>query len=44
VTLLHVDVMRKQLEQVEKLVREVDSEAFVTAEDVRPVHRGFWRA
>jgi len=44
VTLLHVDVMRKQLEQVEKLVREVDSEAFVTDEDVRPVHRGFWRA
>lgn len=44
VTLLHVDVMRKQLEQVEKLVRDTDHEAFVTAEDVRPVRRGFWRA
>ena len=44
VTLLHVDVMRKQLEQVEKLVRDTDPEAFVTAEDVRPVRRGFWRA
>jgi len=44
VTLLHVDVMRKQLEAVEKLVREVDPEAFVTAEDVRPIRRGFWRA
>ena len=44
VTLLHVDVMRKQFEQVEKLVRETDHEAFVTAEDVRPVRRGFWRA
>ena len=44
VTLLHVDVMRKQLEAVEKLVREADPEAFVTAEDVRPIRRGFWRA
>lgn len=44
VTLLHVDVMRKQLEAVEKLVRNTDPEAFVTAEDVRPVRRGFWRA
>lgn len=44
VTLLHVDVVRKQLSAVEKLVRETDSEAFITREDVRPVHRGFWRA
>ena len=44
VTLLHVDVIRKQLEAVEKLVREADPEAFVTAEDVRPIRRGFWRA
>jgi uncharacterized protein YebE (UPF0316 family) len=44
VGLLHVDVMRRQLDAVEKLVREMDPEAFITAEDVRPVHRGFWRA
>lgn len=44
VTLLHVDVMRRKLDTVEKLVRETDSEAFITAEDVRPVRRGFWRA
>lgn len=44
VTLLHVDVMRRQLSAVEKLVRESDGEAFITAEDVRPVRRGFWRA
>lgn len=44
VTLLHVDVMRRQLSTVEKLVRESDGEAFITAEDVRPVRRGFWRA
>src|SRR5574340_660767 len=44
VTLLHVDVMRRQLDSVEKLVRETDHDAFITAEDVRPVRRGFWRA
>lgn len=44
VTLLHVDVLRRQLDSVEKLVRETDHDAFITAEDVRPVRRGFWRA
>jgi len=44
VTLLHVDVVRRQLAAVETLVRDADTEAFITAEDVRPVHRGFWRA
>lgn len=44
VTLLHVDVMRRQLSEVDNLVRETDPEAFITAEDVRPVRRGFWRA
>ncbi|MHB8191863.1 MAG: DUF2179 domain-containing protein [Bellilinea sp.] len=44
VSLLHVDVMRRQLDVVDKLVRETDGEAFITAEDVRPVRRGFWRA
>lgn len=44
VTLLHVDVMRRKLDSVQKLVRETDSDAFITAEDMRPIRRGFWRA
>ena len=44
VTLLSCSVLRKNVEQVQKLVNEVDPAAFVTAEDVRPVRRGFWRA
>jgi uncharacterized protein YebE (UPF0316 family) len=44
VTLLHVGVMRKNLDEVETLVLEADPEAFVTAEEIRPVRRGFWRA
>lgn len=44
VTLLSCSVLRKNVEQVQKLVNEVDPAAFVTAEDVRPLRRGFWRA
>jgi len=44
VTLLNCSVLRKQVEAVHKLVNEIDEEAFITAEDVRPVRHGFWRA
>jgi uncharacterized protein YebE (UPF0316 family) len=44
VTLMHVDVLRKDVARVETIIQECDTEAFVTAEDVRPVRRGFWRA
>ena len=44
VTLLHVGVRRKNVEAARKVVNEVDEEAFITAEEVRPVRRGFWRA
>jgi uncharacterized protein YebE (UPF0316 family) len=29
---------------VRKEVFKVDPEAFITVEEVRPLHRGFWRA
>lgn len=44
VTLLNCSVLRKNVAAVRKIVNEVDPEAFITAEDVRPVRRGFWRA
>ncbi len=44
VTMLNCSVLRKNLMKVRKLVNEIDPEAFITAEDVRPVRRGFWRA
>jgi uncharacterized protein YebE (UPF0316 family) len=44
VTLLNISVLRKNVDQVHRLVNQVDPSAFVTAEDVRPVRRGFWRA
>lgn len=44
VTLLTCSVLRRQVDRVHKLVNEVDPNAFITSEDVRPVRRGFWRA
>ncbi len=44
VALMHVGVMRRNMDDVETLILEADPEAFVTAEEVRPVRRGFWRA
>mgnify|MGYP001067797332 FL=1 len=41
---LHASVLRKDVSSVETIVLEADPQAFVTAEDVRPVRRGFWRA
>jgi uncharacterized protein YebE (UPF0316 family) len=44
VTLLNISVLRRDVPQVHRLVNQVDTSAFITAEDVRPVRRGFWRA
>ncbi|MCC6146941.1 MAG: DUF2179 domain-containing protein [Anaerolineaceae bacterium] len=44
VSVLHCNVVRKDVARVEALILETDPEAFVTAEDVRPMRRGFWRA
>lgn len=44
VNLLNSSVRRKDVDRVETIVLECDPTAFVTAEDVRPIRRGFWRA
>lgn len=44
VTLLNASVFRRHVGEVMAIVQDVDSEAFMTAEDMRPVRRGFWRA
>ena len=41
---LHASVLRKDVDNVETIVLEADPQAFITAEDVRPVRRGFWRS
>ncbi len=44
VSLLTLSVRRRDASKVEGKVMEVDDQAFITAEDVRPIWRGFWRA
>jgi uncharacterized protein YebE (UPF0316 family) len=44
VSLLSCSVLRKHVNAIHKVVNEIDPAAFITAEDVRPVRRGFWRA
>lgn len=44
VTVLNCSVKRKNVEKVRRMVNDVDNNAFITREDIRPVRRGFWRA
>lgn len=44
VTLLNCNVLRRNIGDVRALVNDIDPEAFITSEDVRPIRRGFWRA
>ncbi len=44
VSVLNCSVLRKRVDQVRQLVRNVDEEAFITADDIRPITHGWWRA
>jgi len=44
VNLLNANVIRKNADCVRALVNDIDPDAFITSEDIRPVRRGFWRA
>ena len=42
VTILNCSVRRKEIPEVEGIIRQIDTDAFITAEDVRKVQSGFW--
>ena len=44
VTVITSSVRRGQVNDLEKLIRDIDETAFITTEDVVAVRRGFWRA
>jgi uncharacterized protein YebE (UPF0316 family) len=44
VSIINCSVLRKQVDAIHQLINEIDPEAFITAEDVRPIRHGFWRA
>lgn len=42
VSILNVSVRRRDVKRVHKLAQKVDSKAFISSEDTRPLRRGFW--
>ncbi len=44
VTIINCSVRRRDIDRVRREVQELDPGAFVTVEEIRPLHRGFWRA
>jgi uncharacterized protein YebE (UPF0316 family) len=44
VTMLNCSVLRKDIARVQAMVDDVDENAFITSEEIRPIRRGFWRA
>jgi uncharacterized protein YebE (UPF0316 family) len=44
VSILNCSVRRRQVDRVQREIARVDPQAFVTVEEVRPLHRGYWRA
>lgn len=44
VSMITCSVLRKNIYKIRQIVNQVDPEAFITVEDVRPVRRGLWRA
>lgn len=44
VSILTTSLRRRDIDAVRREVLQADSDAFVTLSDIRPLHRGFWRA
>jgi uncharacterized protein YebE (UPF0316 family) len=44
VAVITTSVRRRDIDRVRRRVLAVDPNAFVTVQEVRPLHRGFWRA
>jgi len=42
VNLLNCNILRKEESRLVRMVEELDDDAFITAEDIRHVERGFW--
>jgi uncharacterized protein YebE (UPF0316 family) len=43
VSVLNASVRRRDVDRLQQLIRQADPEAFISVEEVRPVHRGTFR-
>ncbi len=44
VTILNCSIRRREILAVKREVSRIDPDAFMTIEEIRPLHRGYWRA
>ena len=44
VTVLNLSITRRQLPEVRRIATQVDPNAFITVEEIRPLRRGYFRA
>jgi uncharacterized protein YebE (UPF0316 family) len=44
VSVISCSIRRRDIVRVRNEVEKIDPEAFITVEDIRPIHRGFWRS
>ena len=44
VSMLSCAVLRKRVPLAEKIIQDVDEDAFITTEEMRAIRRGYWRA
>jgi uncharacterized protein YebE (UPF0316 family) len=44
VSVVNASVRRRDLNRLEDLIRQADTEAFIAVEEVRPLHRGYFRS
>ena len=44
VSVISISVRRRDIPRIKQEVEEIDVDAFITVEDIRPLHRGYWRS
>jgi uncharacterized protein YebE (UPF0316 family) len=44
VAVISCSIRRRDISRVQKEIYKIDGDVFVTLEEIRPLHRGFWRA
>ena len=44
VSMISCSIRRRDIKVVRQEVNKIDPDAFITVEDIRPLHRGFWRS
>jgi uncharacterized protein YebE (UPF0316 family) len=44
VTVINCSIRRRDITKIQRQIARIDPDAFVSIEETRPLHRGFWRA